>query len=178
MSWCVYTRQYLFPATAAEITNHNTEETQPCFKLLCDDPYKSVSVTQRRCSKRYPCLENSLWRHMLRAHRAARLGGNELILSLRQIFFCLNCGMWYSETPQLLSFNLEASPLYWPDNLSSCPWLWANQYWNLFSVLISCAAVTHQGGVVQESRGEVTVEAEREDVSFSGAESHFVFWKG
>lgn len=56
---------------------HNMEErllnltTQPGFKLLSDDPYKSAIVVQRRCSKSYPSLENSLWRNMLRAHREA-----------------------------------------------------------------------------------------------------------
>lgn len=35
------------------------------------------------------------------------------------------------------SLYLEASPLHWPVNLSSCLWLWANQYWNLSSVLIN-----------------------------------------
>lgn len=93
-------------ATAAEIvqTCHNTEEghllhlpTQPCFKLLSDDPYKSVSVAQRRCSKRNPCYENSLWRLTLSAHRAARLEGNEPKLSLQRIhIFGLNHGMRWS----------------------------------------------------------------------------------
>lgn len=43
---------------------------------------------------------------------------------------------------------------------------------------MSRTAVTHQGAVVQESSGEVAVEAEREDVSLSGLESHFFFWEG
>lgn len=89
--------------------------TQPRFTLLGDDPYKSVSVAQRRCSKWYPCLENSLWRHMLRAHRGARLGENELILSLCQIFFCLSCGMCYNKTLHSFSHSiwkqLFSSPL-------------------------------------------------------------------
>lgn len=66
-----------------------------------------------------------------------------------------------------------------------CEWMWANQYWNLsppslsLSFFISCdARNTHQGAVVQESRGEVAVEAERQDVSFPAANSHFVLWQG
>lgn len=78
----VFTRGYFFLVTAAQITKHITTQRrdffstwqQPLLELLGDDPYKSVSVTQRRCSKRYPCLENSLWRHMLRA-QSSQIGG-------------------------------------------------------------------------------------------------------
>lgn len=41
--------------------------------------------------------------------------------------------------------------------------------------ILKSVAVTHQGAVVHQSRGEVAVEAEGQDMSFSGAESHFVF---
>lgn len=98
--------------------HHNMEErlflnltTQLRFTLLSDDPYKSVSVAQRRCSKWYPCLENSLWRHMLRAHRGARLGENELILSLPNLFLSQLWDVVQQDSTQLLSLNLEATHL-------------------------------------------------------------------
>lgn len=62
--------------------------------------------------------------------------------------------------------------------ICSSLWTWANQYWNLsWPVLISRVTATHQGAVVQQGSGEVAVEAERQDMSLSGAESHFVFWQ-
>lgn len=42
---------------------------------------------------------------------------------------------------------------------------------------VLCCGYTHQGAVVQQRRGDVVVEAERQDVSLSGAQSHFVFWR-
>lgn len=91
---------------------HNTGEslllnltTQPRFKLLSDDPYKSAIVAQRRCSKWYPCLENSLWRNMLRAHGEARLGGEMswYCHSAKSFFVStVGCG-----TVRLYSFSLS-----------------------------------------------------------------------
>lgn len=92
-------------------------------------------------------------------------------------FFGLNRGMWNSGTLQFLSFSSWKHPLAVgrticpavceckPINTEICP-------------LIGRAAITHQWAVVQESRGEVGVEAERQDVPFSGAESHFIIWRG
>lgn len=42
--------------------------------------------------------------------RAARLGGNELILSFHRIFFCLHGGMWHSETLQLFLSQSASVP--------------------------------------------------------------------
>lgn len=39
---------------------------------------------------------------------------------------------------------------------------------------MSRTAVTHQRAVVQQGASEVAVEAEGQDVSFSGAQSHFL----
>lgn len=129
---------------------------------------------------------------MLRAHRAARFegGGNGLILSLPNLFFGLSCGLWHSGTLQLHSLppDLEAFTLNSdgqfvqlsasgcePINIEICPPSLSLS----LSLFISCdARNTHQGAVVQESRGEVAVEAERQDVSFPGANSHFVLWQG
>lgn len=159
---------------------HDTEgrllnlTTQPCSKLLGDDPYKSVSVAQRRCSKWYPGLENSLWRHMLRAHRTARLGGkwaDTVTPPSLFLVWTVGCGI-----VGLYSFSLSQA--------GSIPSLLAGPFVQLsvnvsqsICLFIGRTAITHQWAVVQESRGEVGVEAERQDVPFSGAESHFIIWR-
>lgn len=77
------------------LSAQNTEErlhnltTQPCLKLLCNDPYKSVSVAQRRwVFKTMPLLGKfSLKAHVEDSQRSQIGGENELILSHCQFFF-------------------------------------------------------------------------------------------
>lgn len=184
-------------STAAEI--RSTEErllfnltTQPG---LCaprgDDPYKSVSVYAEAAMillLRKILFEGTCWGLTEQARFEG--GKNELTLSLPNLFFGLSCGLWHSGTLQLHSLSLSRSgSVHFEFGRPICPavceWMWANQYWNLsppslsLSFFISCdARNTHQGAVVQESRGEVAVEAERQDVSFPAANSHFVLWQG
>lgn len=104
-------------------------------------------------------------------------------VTLPNSFLVLRCGKWHNETLHRFfsSFSQSCcnlSPLYRLDNLSSCPSLWADQYWNLLPVFMSRTAVTHHRAVVQQSASEVAVEAEGQDVSFSGAQSHFHVWTG
>lgn len=93
-------------------------------------------------------------------------------------------GKWHNETPHhffpsfLPQSGCNLSPLYRLDNSSSCPSLWANQYWNLLPAFTRWTVVTHQRAVVQQSASEVAVEAEGKDVAFSGAQSHFLVWTG
>lgn len=149
--------------------------TQPCFKLLGDDPYKAVSVVQRRCSKWCPCLGNSLWSHMLRGlTEQPHLGGNELIPSLCQFFFC---PMWAVEKwHSTASLSRSGCSI----GHSICPAVCGYKPINteICSLSVIAVALTHQGAVVHQSRGEVAGEAKWQDVSFSGAESHFIFWQG
>lgn len=185
-------------STAAEI--RSTEErllfnltTQPG---LCaprgDDPYKSVSVYAEAAM--IPLLGKfSLKAHVEGSQSKADSGGggeNELTLSLPNLFFGLSCGLWHSGTLQLHSLSLsiwKCSLWIRTANLSSCLRVDVSQsilksvprLSLSLSLFISCdARNTHQGAVVQESRGEVAVEAERQDVSFPAANSHFVLWQG
>lgn len=145
--------------------------------------------TQRR--RWYPCSENSLWRHMLRAHRASQIRGGEKwadTVTAKSIFWSQLwvVAQWDSTASLSPSLDLEAFTLNSdgqfvqlsasrcePINTEICPPRLS------LSLFISCdARNTHQGAVVQESRGEVAVEAERQDVSFPAANSHFVLWQG
>lgn len=107
----------LYPKTEEWLLNLTT---QPCFKLLGNDPHKSVSVVQRRRSKWCPCLGNSLWRLVLRAHRAARLGGKlDDAVTLPNLFLSevwdveqweiqhtpLNLSIWASVCPGLCGYD-------------------------------------------------------------------------
>lgn len=140
--------------------NHKTEEwllnltTQPCFKLAGNDPHKSVSVVQRRCSKWCPCLENSLWRLMLRAHRAARFGvgggggwGGGDTVTLPKSFF-----VWRVGSGAVGNMSLSKA-IYWAINVPRSLLVWLSQYRYLFSRSCVTVSVTHQGAVVQQSRG-------------------------
>lgn len=183
-------------STAAEI--RSTEErllfnltTQPG---LCaprgDDPYKSVSVYAEAAM--IPLLGKfSLKAHVEGSQSKPDSRGGKMSWHCHcQIYFLVSavgCG-----TVGLYSFTLSLSrsgSVHFEFGRPICPavceWMWANQYWNLsppslsLSFFISCdARNTHQGAVVQESRGEVAVEAERQDVSFPAANSHFVLWQG
>lgn len=183
-------------STAAEI--RSTEErllfnltTQPG---LCaprgDDPYKSVSVYAEAAM--IPLLGKfSLKAHVEGSQSKPDSRGGKMSWHCHcQIYFLVSavgCG-----TVGLYSFTLSPSrsgSVHFEFGRPICPavceWMWANQYWNLsppslsLSFFISCdARNTHQGAVVQESRGEVAVEAERQDVSFPAANSHFVLWQG
>lgn len=184
-------------STAAEI--RSTEErllfnltTQPG---LCaprgDDPYKSVSVYAEAAMillLRKILFEGTCWGLTEQARFEG--GKNELTLSLPNLFFGLSCGLWHSGTLQLHSLPLsiwKRSLWIRTANLSSCLRVDVSQsilksvprLSLSLSLFISCdAGNTHQGAVVQESRGEVAVEAERQDVSFPAANSHFVLWQG
>lgn len=184
-------------STAAEI--RSTEErllfnltTQPG---LCaprgDDPYKSVSVYAEAAMillLRKILFEGTCWGLTEQARFEG--GKNELTLSLPNLFFGLSCGLWHSGTLQLHSLPLsiwKRSLWIRTANLSSCLRVDVSQsilksvprLSLSLSLFISCdARNTHQGAVVQESRGEVAVEAERQDVSFPAANSHFVLWQG
>lgn len=184
-------------STAAEI--RSTEErllfnltTQPG---LCaprgDDPYKSVSVYAEAAMillLRKILFEGTCWGLTEQARFEG--GKNELTLSLPNLFFGLSCGLWHSGTLQLHSLSLsiwKCSLWIRTANLSSCLRVDVSQsilksvprLSLSLSLFISCdARNTHQGAVVQESRGEVAVEAERQDVSFPAANSHFVLWQG
>lgn len=107
----------LYPKTEEWLLNLTA---QPCFKLLGNDPHKSVSVVQRRRSKWCPCLGNSLWRLVLRAHRAARLGGKlDDAVTLPNLFLSevwdveqweiqhtpLNLSIWASVCPGLCGYD-------------------------------------------------------------------------
>lgn len=45
----------------------------------------------------------------------------------------------------------------------------------LISLLMSAAAVTHQGAVIEQSCREIVVKTEHQNVSLSGTQSHFIF---
>lgn len=146
--------------------------------------------TQRR--RWYPCSENSLWRHMLRAHRASQIRGGEWAdtVTAKSIFWSQLwvVAQWDSTASLSLPLSIWKRSLWIRTaNLSSCLRVDVSQsilksvprLSLSLSLFISCdARNTHQGAVVQESRGEVAVEAERQDVSFPAANSHFVLWQG
>lgn len=147
--------------------------------------------TQRR--RWYPCSENSLWRHMLRAHRASQIRGGEKwadTVTAKSIFWSQLwvVAQWDSTASLSLPLSIWKRSLWIRTaNLSSCLRVDVSQsilksvprLSLSLSLFISCdARNTHQGAVVQESRGEVAVEAERQDVSFPAANSHFVLWQG
>lgn len=186
MSWWIHGAISFFSNSSRDNEPyHNMEErllnltTQPGFKLLSDDPYKSAIVAQRRCSKSYPSLENSLWRNMLRARREAVFFGMGVAwadtVTLPNLFWSQQRDAVQWDSTASLSLRVGSLSTSW----TICPAVLGcepiDKYLNLFPVLVRS---THQGAVVQESRGEVTAEAEWQDVSFSGAESHLVFWKG
>lgn len=128
---------------------------------------------------------------MLRAHRASQIRGGEKwadTVTAKSIFWSQLwvVAQWDSTASLPPSLDLEAFTLNSdgqfvqlsasrcePINTEICPPRLS------LSLFISCdARNTHQGAVVQESRGEVAVEAERQDVSFPAANSHFVLWQG
>lgn len=130
-----------------------------------------------------PLLGKFSFKANVRVSQRSQTGGKWAdTVTLPNSFFVLAVGSGGTTRPRMSSFPLfsqpgcHSSPLYWLDNLSSCPSLWANRYWNLLPVFMSRTAVTHQRAVVQESAGEVAVEAEGQDVPVPGAQSHFLLW--
>lgn len=185
-------------STAAEI--RSTEErllfnltTQPG---LCaprgDDPYKSVSVYAEAAM--IPLLGKfSLKAHVEGSQSKPDSRGGKMSWHCHcQIYFlvsavgCGTVGLYsFTLSPSLdleaFTLNLDGQFVQLsasgcePINTEICP----PRLSLSLSLFISCdARNTHQGAVVQESRGEVAVEAERQDVSFPAANSHFVLWQG
>ncbi len=182
--------KYLFLklATAAELTNHITMPRRDFFSTWQHNPALSSSVMTHislSVSRRGGVQNDTLaWKILFEGTwwgltEQPDWGEMSWYCHSARSFFvsAVGCGTVGVHSFSL-SLNLETFSLHWPVNLSSCLLIWADQYWNLSSVLLNSVAVTHQGAVVQESGGEIAAEAERQDMSFSGAESHLVFWKG
>lgn len=111
----------------------------------------------------------SLKPHVERAHRAARFWGEmSLIRHSANSFFVLSVGCGKVGL-YIFPFSQSGSSI----GLSICPSVDVSQS-NLYPALKSHVVGTHQGAVVHKSRGDVAVEGERQDLSFSRTESHFV----
>lgn len=106
--------------------------TQPCSKLLTNDPHKTVSVAEA-VFKGIPglgrfLLERSCWQH------TDQPDWGKMSRSCRfNKFFIWR--VWY--VVERLSLSVWKCP-YWRHKLSSCLRLWADQYWDLLPVVSRC----------------------------------------
>lgn len=152
--------------------------SQRCFISTCQhNPAQSsspmthirLSVSQRRCSKGSPGLEDSFSRAHVDSTQISQIGGWAETVASQVRYLALDCALWYG-----ISLSLEV-----PRSTGGtiCPAVCGCEPINTEICWLSSGAVTHQGAVVQESGGEVAAEAERQDVPLPGAEGHFAFWK-
>lgn len=129
-----------FPSSKSRDSSHISQPrseassqsaTQACLNLLTSDPHKAVSVAEAAFKRILELGRFPFWVLMLTAHRAARLGENELKLLLRQfLFLALHSNMLKNCA---LSIWLDGRRC-----LSNCLRLWASQYWDPLRVVRRC----------------------------------------